>query len=426
MRKSRTVFPEKGVPWLELEREMSELAKGDTPWRDGVMTMSCYFVSDELLATTRAAHSAFLFENALYSGEHAKKRGVGFASLTRFESDVLAMALEILGGGERASGTITSGGTESLLLTVLAAREWARAHRPEIKKPTLVVPRTAHPAFNKAAHYMDLKVVRVPPGPDFRADVAAMERAVDDDTILVVGSAPCYPFGVIDPIEELAGVASRRGIWFHVDACVGGFLAPFVKELGYPVPKFDLSVEGVWSLSADLHKYGYAAKGASVILYRDLELKRFSTFTFDEWPYGAYSTPTVSGSRTGGTLAAAWAVMQSLGESGYLAAARTIMELRERVLGAIDAVDGLEVHGAPHVGIVSFGSRAFDIYAVADGLKSRGWATGRGKDPASIHLTLTPLYTRSIDRFLADLSLAVEDARSGRTKAEGAKAIYAG
>ena len=426
MRNVKSVFPEKGVAWPELEREMREVRKDDIKWRDGRMTMSIYFVNDELLELTRQAHGMFILENALFSGELAKRRGAGFASITKFESEVLAMALEILNGPEGAAGTLTSGGTESILLAVLGAREWARANRPEAKRPTLVLPRTAHPSFNKAAHLMGLAVTRVPQGIDFRADVAEMERAIDSDTILVAGSAPCYPFGVIDPIEELAELAKRRGVWFHVDACVGGFLAPFVRKLGHPVPEFDLGVPGVWSISADLHKYGFAAKGASVVLFRDAALKQYATFSFDDWPYGSYSTATIGGSRTGGAAAAAWAVMRNLGEEGYLEAARTIMTVRGRILDGIAAIGGLAVRGAPHVGLVSFGSDEFDINAVADRMKARGWASGRGKEPPSMHLTITPIHAESVERYLADLALSVCEVREGRAAAEGIEAVYAG
>jgi glutamate/tyrosine decarboxylase-like PLP-dependent enzyme len=262
----------------------------------------------------REAYGAFLIENALYSGQEALRRGVGFATLTMFEEEIIAMALEILSAPSGAVGNTTSGGTESIILAVKAARDWAREHRRVPGTPELVVPRTAHPAFNKAADFMDLTVKRVPQGPDYRADVAAKDAAISENTILMVGSAPCYPFGVIDPITELAAVAKNRGIWLHVDACVGGYQANFARKLGYPVPAFDLGVDGVWSLSADLHKYGFVAKGISTIFYREAALKDFATFKFDDWTYGAYSTATMGGSRSGGTQAAAWAVMKNLGE----------------------------------------------------------------------------------------------------------------
>ena len=422
---SNTVFPREGVPWDELERVMDEVRAGDMAWREGRMIMSCYFVDDDLMAVQRSAYGKFLLENALFMGEQAEKRGVGFATITKFDAEVLAMALEIMNGAEGAGGITTSGGTESILLAALAAREWAQARRPAVDKPRLLVPRTAHPAFNKAAHLMGFAITRVPQGADYRADTAAMAEALDDDVILMVGSAPCYPFGVVDPIAELAELAASRDVWFHVDACVGGFTAPFVRKLGYPVPDFDFSIPGVWSISADLHKYGFTAKGASVLLLREAGLKEYATFRFEDWPYGSYTTATVGGSRTGGALAAAWAVMRNLGEEGYLAAARRIMDTRQRVLDTVADIDGLAVHGTPHIGIVSFGSEEFDIYAVADGMKAHGWAMGRGKEPASMHVTLTPIHAESIDDLLADLRATVMDVRAGRVVSSAAEAVYA-
>ena len=310
------VFPKAGLPREDLLATMAKVREDDPKWREGRMISPVYFVSDELMDLTREAYGAFILENALYSGEHARRRKVGFATLTMFEEEVIAMALEILNAPPGAGGNTTSGGTESIILAVKAARDWAREHRRVPGTPELVIPRTAHPAFNKAAAYMDLCVNRIPQGPDFRGDVAAMDAAVTENTILMVGSAPCYPFGVIDPITELAAVAKNHGVWLHVDACVGGYQANFARQLGYPVPAHDLGVDGVWSISADLHKYGFTAKGLSTVLYRDAALKDFATFTFDDWPYGTYSTPTVGGSRTDGAQAAAWAVMKYLGEDG--------------------------------------------------------------------------------------------------------------
>ena len=420
------VFPKTGVPAEDLLAKMDAVRESDPKWREGRMISSVYFVSDELMDLTREAYGSFILENALYSGEHARRRKVGFATLTMFEEEVIAMALEILNGPEGAGGNTTSGGTESIMLAVKAARDWAREHRRVPGTPELVVPRTAHPAFNKAAAYMDLEVKRVPQGPDYRADVAAMDAAVSDNTILMAGSAPAYPFGVIDPITELAEVAKNRGVWFHVDACVGGYQANFARKLGYPVPVYDLGVDGVWSISADLHKYGFTAKGMSTILYREAALKDFATFTFDDWPYGTCSTPTVGGSRTGGAQAAAWAVMKYLGEKGYLDAVRTIMETRARLMDGVEDIDGLTVRGKPHIGLMSIGSDEYDVHAVADAMLARGWITGRGKEPNSIHLTLSPVHAAIHNSFLSDLASAAAAVRSGQFTGSGEGAVYVG
>ena len=426
MAKSNTVFPKTGIPWKELHGAMNEVRKSDSDWHGGRMAMSTYVVDDEVSRVSHEAYGMFLTENALYSGEMAKKRKVGFLSLTLFQEEIIEMALEIMNGPEGSGGQITTGGTESILLAVLGAREWARKHKPHIRTPRLLLPRTAHPAFNKAAHFYNLDVTRIPQGADCRADVAAMEAALTDDVIMMVGSAPCYPFGVIDPIAELAAVAAKRDIWFHVDACVGGYVAPFVRKLGYPVPEFDLGVPGVWSVSADLHKYGYAPKNISTVLLRDAGLKEYFTFRFEEWPYGSYATPTIGGSRTGGSLAGAWTTMKYLGEEGYLKAAKTIMDTRQKLLGTLDKLGGFEVRGKPDIGLVNFGAQGFDIYAVADGMAAKGWAVARGRDPNGMHLALNPIHAKSIDSYVLDLSDVTGAVRKSGTRGKDEKAVYAG
>lgn len=422
-----TIFPKQGIPWEQLHRVMDEARKGDSDWHGGRMAMSSYVVDDELLRVAHEAYGMFLVENALYSGEMAKKRKVGFASITLFQEEIIQMALEILGGREGSGGVVTTGGTESILLAVLAAREWARKHKPHIKTPRLLLPRTAHPAFNKSAFYYGLEVTRIPQrSDDCRADVDAMERALTDDVIMMVGSAPCYPFGVIDPIAELASVAAKRDIWFHVDACVGGYVAPFVRKLGHPVPEFDLGVEGVWSVSADLHKYGYAPKNISTLLYRDADLKEYFTFRFEDWPYGSYATPSIGGSKTGGALAGAWTTLKFLGEDGYLKAAKAIMDTRATLYGGFERIGGFEIRGKPDVGLVNFGSPQFDITAVADGMGARGWAVARAREPAGMHLALNPVHTKSIDRYVQDLGEVVGQVRAGKITSSGQKAVYAG
>ena len=424
---SNRVFPRQGIPWPALQDTMAAARRDDSKLFEGRMAMASYVVDEELTRVTGEAYRDFLVENALYSGEMARKRKVGFQSLTLFQEEIAAMALEILQAPDGAGGVITTGGTESVLLGVLGARQWARTHRPEVARPRILLPRTAHPAFNKGAHYFGLEVTRIEQrADDCRADVAAMAAALGDDVVMMVGSAPCYPFGVIDPIEELAALAATRGIWFHVDACVGGYTAPFVRQLGYPVPAFDLSVPGVWSLSADLHKYGYAPKNISTLLVRDAALKDWFTFAFDDWPYGTYTTPTIAGSRTGGPLAAAWTTLKYLGEEGYLAAARTIMETRERLLEGLAHIGGFVVRGTPHVGLVNFGAEGFDINAVADGMHARGWAVARARGPDGLHLALNPIHARTIDAWLADLETVTGEVRAGRITASGQTAVYAG
>jgi glutamate/tyrosine decarboxylase-like PLP-dependent enzyme len=296
-------------------------------------------------------------------------------------------------------------------MAVKTARDWGRVHKPEAQLPEMVLPVTAHPAFDKAAHYFGLKAVRLPVQGDFRADPAAVEGAVTPQTVLVVGSAPSYPQGVVDPIAGLAQIAQRNGCLCHVDACVGGFMLPFVRRLGHPVPDFDLSVPGVTSISADLHKYGYAAKGASVILYRSAELRRFQFFVSTDWPGGIYPSPSMTGTRPGGGIAAAWAVLNYLGEEGYLAIAAAVMEAVGRIREGIVTIPGLQVLSDPELSVMAIASGSLDIYAVGDEMMLRGWHLDRQQLPPSLHLTVHYGHTGVVEEFLRDLADSAEAVR---------------
>jgi glutamate/tyrosine decarboxylase-like PLP-dependent enzyme len=336
---------------------------------------------------------------------------------------VIAMTLGLLNGGPDAAGAMTTGGTESIFLAVKSARDWARKHRPQIAQPEILAPQTAHPAFNKAADFMGLRVRRVPAGKDFCADRAAMEAAIGPNTIMMIGSAPAFPHGVVDPIEALGMIAQRRGLWFHVDACVGGFIAPFARKLGVPIPAFDFAVPGVRSISADLHKYGYTAKGASTVLYRDRESFSFQAYEFDDWPRGKYATQSLVGTRAGGAIAAAWAVMNYLGESGYMRVTERVLSTRRAIEDGVRGL-GFEVWGKPQLGILTYGSTRDDIYAVADRLGERGWFVGRLAEPRGIHLMLNLTHEPVVADYLADLAAARDQTRAAPRPAATASATY--
>ncbi|MGH2600915.1 MAG: aminotransferase class V-fold PLP-dependent enzyme, partial [Dehalococcoidia bacterium] len=267
------------------------------------------------------------------------------------------------------------------------------------------------------AYYLGMEVVRVPVGEDFRANPAAMAAAVTPETVMLYGSAPAYSLGVIDPIAELGELAAERGLWFHVDACVGGMLAPFVRRAGYPVPAFDFELSGVTSISADLHKSGFAAKGASALLFRDAEHQASARYAFEDWPTGLYSTLTFTGTRPGGAIAAAWAVQRYLGEEGYLEIARTVMDARDRFVAGLEQIDGLHVWSDPELWAVAYGASGYDIHAVAKAMIERGWAIGGVRQPPGIHLMITPVHAPVIDAYLADLRASVDDVRSGKRSA---------
>ncbi len=416
----RTTFPEAGRDWETLRSEMLEMGSEDADWRSGRTAVYVFHPGDDVLQVAKEAYALYQSENAL--GPAA------FPSLRRMEAEVVSMGLDLLHGPEGACGNMTSGGTESILMAVKTCRDQARARGMDTRDAEIVVPRSTHLAFDKAARYFDLKMVRVPVADDFRADVGAMAEAVSDRTIMLVGSAPCFPYGVIDPIEALSDLALERDLWLHVDACVGGYFAPFARMNGTPVPAFDFELPGVRSISADLHKYGYAAKGASTVFHRTEEQRQHQIFVCDDWPAGGMTTPTAAGTRPGGAVAGAWAVMNYLGVEGYRAKAKVVTDTRQRMMDAIDAMPGLYTIGDPKLGLFTYGSEdpdALPIFSVWGQLKARGWFTGLITEPPGIHLMLSPSHAEACDQYLADLADAVKKVREGGGGGGPTKATYA-
>lgn len=409
-------LPERGRPWAELAGVMADLKRDDLDWRGGRHAAFVWHAGDEVERVAREAYALFMTENGL--GLRV------FPSLRRMEGEVVAMVAGLVGGYAAVRGHMTSGGTESIFLAAHAAREWARRHRPDVAAPEIVAAFSAHPAIDKAAHYLGMRVVRVPTGADFRADTAAMAAAVTPRTVMCYASAPTYSLGVVDPVAALGALAQSRGLWLHVDACVGGILGPFVRELGYPVPAFGLDLPGVASLSADLHKSGYAAKGASVILYRDAEREAAGRYEFSDWPTGLYAVPTFAGTRPGGAIAAAWAVMHFLGAEGYRRIAAVVMEARERLVAGLARIEGLHLWGRPDLWAVAYGSKDVDIHAVADAMTTRRWSVGRVRTPPGIHLMLTPVHAPIVEAYLADLEAAVAAVRVGAGTASRTPVVY--
>jgi glutamate/tyrosine decarboxylase-like PLP-dependent enzyme len=418
MTDKRTILPKTGQDWKTLKTVMTGMRQHDVDWKRGRAAVYVFYAGDDVLQVAQEAYGMFMSENGLGMMR-------AFPSLRQMEQDIIAIALDLLHGGEDAVGNMTSGGTESIFMALKTARDWARVQRPHIHHPEIVIPYSAHPAFDKAGHYLDVQVRRVPVREDLRADPGAMAAAITDETIMLVGSAPCFPYGVIDPISQLSAVAEARDLWLHVDACVGGFLAPFVRKLGYAIPDFDLALPGVWSISADLHKYGFAAKGASTVLYRHEELRSYQPFSFADWPNGPMVTPTFAGTRPGGAIAAAWAVLHYLGEEGYCAKAETIMRTRQGIESGIKAIDGLHVWGKPDLGLIAYGSEEVDIVAVANGMRQAGWFVVQIQQPKGLHLMLTPAHASIVDPYLEDLATVVAGVKTGAAFATGTEARYA-
>lgn len=410
-----TTLPTKGTAWPALQERMRQAAANDVDWRRGRAPAYIHFAGDDVLEVAKQAYLMFFSENGL--GPRA------FGSLARFEADIVAMGLGLLNGGADARGAMTTGGTESIFLAVKAARDQARRQRPQLVAPEIVLPYSAHPAFDKAAHFLGLATIRVPLRGDFTADPAAMEAAVNANTVMLVGSAPAYPHGVVDPIAAIAAVARSRSIWMHVDACVGGYIAPFARRLGYAVEAFDFSIDGVTSISADLHKYGYAAKGASTLFFRDPASFELMEYRFDNWPRGQYLTRTLVGTRGGGAIAAAWAVMNYLGEEGYLRVTERVIATRRAIEEGLRPL-GLHALGRPELSILAYGSPAHDMAAIGRGLGARGWMVGHVRDPDGIHLMLNLTHEPVVGEYLSDVAQAIEDAKAAGPGGDSVVARY--
>src|SRR5216683_1287003 len=368
-------------------------------------------------------HYRFLAEAfRLFAHANVLQRDM-YPSATKLEAEIVAMTASML-HGEDACGVVTFGGTESLINPMLAYRDRARAEKG-ITQPEVIVPLTAHVALDKAAHLLGIKLVKAPLGDDWRADTAWIREHVTRNTVALVGSAPNYAHGVIDPIEDLAQIALEHDVGLHVDGCLGGFILPWGERLGYPIPRFDFRVPGVTSISADTHKYGYALKGTSVLLYRNADLRRHQYFNYPDWPGGIYMTPGLSGSRSGGVVAATWAAMVSLGERGYLEVAKKIFETAATIRRGIDAIPELEVIGNPTF-LVAFRSPELNIYHVNDHLIAKGWRLNALQLPAALHFCVTRPNTAPgvADAFLADLRDAVEYAKHPARPEPKSGALY--
>ncbi|MDO8390107.1 MAG: aminotransferase class V-fold PLP-dependent enzyme [Actinomycetota bacterium] len=409
-------LPEHGLSSDDLFARIDRYKVGDARWREGRVFSLAYYAGADVLAVAEEAYRRLGTENGLNTD--------AFPSLRRIQQEVVDVVAGWMNAGPEAAGFLTSGGTESLLLAVKASRERGRKERG-ITQPNVVLPTSAHAAFEKGCYYFGLESRRVPVGPDWRADVGAMEAAIDDNTVLVVGSAPQYPQGVIDPIPEIAALASARDINCHVDACMGGVTLTYLRRLGEHVAPWDFSVPGVTSISVDLHKYGYTAKGASVILHSDKRRRAYQTYVTDNWLGGLYGSSGVLGTKSGGPWAAAWAVMHYLGDEGYLrltgAARATALQLAD----AVEATPGLRLLARPDSTLVAFVAddpATLDVHAVAEVLWREGWYVDRQGPPASLHCTVNAAHETTIDAFIEALRAAVVEVRS--TTARGTQGAY--
>ncbi len=416
-------LPAEGLARAEVTSLVEQLASDEEHrWREGYASGAVYHGDPEHVAFLSRIYAAQSQSNPLHPDL--------WPSATKFEAEIVAMTASMLGArhaspGTPVVGTVSSGGTESILLAMKAYRDFARERRG-IAAPEIVAPVTAHAAFDKAARFFDMPLARVPVDARFRADPGALADAVTERTAVVVGSAPAFPHGVIDPIPEIAALAAEHGVGCHVDACLGGFVLPWAERLGYPVPPFDFRLPGVTSMSADTHKYGYAAKGSSVVLYRGRELRQFQYYTMTDWPGGLYLSPTFAGSRPGALSAACWAALVSIGEHGYTEAARRILQTGERIRDGVAATPGLRVLGDPLWVIAFAADDGLDVYQVMEHMSHRGWSLNGLQRPAAVHIAVTLRHTLPgvADRFLADLAGSVQEVRSNPGVSTGMAPVY--
>ena len=404
-----------GRPADEVLQGLEDLRAHDVRWRDGRAFSLAYSAGPEALALAEEAYRRYSGENALNTG--------AFPSLRTMQTEVVDIVSGWVNGTDGVAGFMTSGGTESLLLAVRAAKKRAEREGRVAPPFNMVLPASAHAAFEKAADYFDVESRRIPVRLDWRADVAAMAAACDRHTILVVASAPQYPQGVVDPVPEIAALAIAGGMNLHVDSCMGGVTLPFLEKSGEVVPPWDFRVEGVTSVSVDLHKYGYTSKGAGVLLHRDKLLRADQTFVTDNWLGGVYGSSGILGTKSGGPIASAWAVMHHLGVDGYLRLATAARRAALEIHAFVDSHPFLKCHAVPDSTLVSFSavSPEVDIFAVADALASRGWYVDRQGPPPSIHLTVNAVHAPLVGQFLSDLESAVSEAR-GMSGSAGAYA----
>ena len=416
---SRPSLPTFGLPTADLEERFAQSIASDVDYKGGRTWSLVYWVNDAHHAACERAQSMFMDTNAL--------NPLAFKSLKRMEHEVVQMTASLLSAPPKAVGTMTSGGTESLLLAVKTYRDRARKKRPWILRPNIVVPASIHVAFDKACHYFGVKKRTAPVLEDGRVDVDAMARLVDRNTVMLACSAPQYPWGSLDPVAEVGRIAERFGVPLHVDACFGGFILPWLERLGVSLEPWDFRVPAVTSISADLHKYGYAPKGSSVIVYRDMDHLKHQFFVAGGWSGGVYISPSIPGTRSGGAIASAWTSMMVLGEEGYLRLAKDAWQASEALRAGISKIEGLRLLGRPDATIVTWASSepAIDVYAVADRMAARGWAVDRQQGPPSVHLSVNAVNLPVVPAYLADLAASVGEVRENPAlRKEGEAAVY--
>ncbi|XP_050982126.1 sphingosine-1-phosphate lyase 1 [Labeo rohita] len=401
---------------LDKIREYETLSEVD--WAKGKVSGAVYWGDEKLTDLLVKVYGEFAWTNPLHPDL--------FPGVRKMEAEVVRMTCALFHGGPDSCGTVTSGGTESILMACKAYRDMA--HERGIKHPEIIAPVSVHAAFDKAAHYFGMKLIHIPlDKKTMKVDVKAMRRAISRNTAMLVCSAPHFPHGIMDPIVEVAKLAVKYNIPFHVDACLGGFLIVFMEKAGFKLDPFDFRVKGVTSISADTHKYGYAPKGSSVVLYSDRKFRHYQYFVAPDWQGGIYASPSMAGSRPGGIIAACWATMMHMGEKGYVDATKKVVETARKIKAGVRQIDGIFVFGDPEVSVVALGSDLFDIFRLSNALTSKGWNLNTLQFPSSIHICVTMLHTQPgvAEQFISDVKREVAIImKNPKEKTTGMGAIY--
>ena len=417
--KYRTRLPEKGLSSDEVLEEVTALQKlASVDWKKGWVSGALYNCSQELTSLTNKVYGMCSWTNPLHADL--------FPQIRKMEAEVVSWCAGIFNGGKEVCGTMTTGGTESIMLAMRVYRQLG--YEQGIRYPEIVCARSAHCAFNKAAEYFRMKLTKVAVDPRTRqVNLKAMARAISKNTVVLVGSAPQFPHGIIDPIEDIAMLAHKYGVGCHVDCCLGGFVVPFMEKAGFPIPPFDFRVKGVTSISADTHKYGYAPKGTSVVLYANKGLRHRQYFVDPNWDGGLYATPTIAGSRAGGLIAATWATMMYMGMDGYVGATKKIITTTRKINAGLKKVPGIYVLGTPKLFVIALGSNDFDVYRLGEAMTKRSWNLNSLQFPSSIHLCVTVVHTQEgvAERFIRDVSECTEKImKDPKVKSTGKAAMY--
>uniref|UniRef100_A0A8C5I4C8 sphinganine-1-phosphate aldolase n=1 Tax=Gouania willdenowi TaxID=441366 RepID=A0A8C5I4C8_GOUWI len=412
-------LPSKGLSQSQVMDRIREYETlNEVQWEKGRVSGAVYWGDESLTKFLVKVYGDFAWSNPLHPDI--------FPCVRKMEAEVVRMSCTLFNGGPKSCGTVTSGGTESILMACKAYRDMA--HERGVKYPEILAPVSVHAAFDKAAHYFGMKLVHIPlVNNTMKVDVKAMKRAINGNTAMLVCSAPQFPHGIMDPVEEVAELAVRYNLPLHVDACLGGFLIVFMEKAGYTLAPFDFSVKGVTSISADTHKYGYAPKGSSVILYSDTKYRQYQYFVAPDWQGGIYASPSIAGSRPGGIIAACWATMMHMGEDGYIETTKKIISTARKIITGINQIEGVYVFGNPEVSVVAIGSDVFDIFRLSNALTSKGWNLNTLQFPSSIHICCTVLHTQPgvADQFIGDVREQVAIImKNPSEKTTGMGAIY--